>query len=350
MSRVLVLVALASGVAAAEPEVTLRVDKAPTIVATIRGAKSQLPEHVTLNAGKTRIPASAIISYARGDEPMTLALVFNSQEVWVGNDEWEDPRDPAYYEGALITIAKTLDRVPIARRVPEASLGTVIAYGDSAQAIVPLGPIGNVTGRSLGRQKDYAHKIGSALVKGIELAIQTLRSAKTKRKVLLVIGDGNDTDNEVAVRQLRELREVAAREGIETLAIVHRSPLSEPQNVIAQMIPGAVEVATLDALGPVIEAKIRGLDDRFYARFDAKVLRWDGLPLAMVVRVGNVDIETELALPEGYQMPADTRWRWRLLGAAIAILGLGGLALGWRMRRNMTGVSRSAPDGTTPGA
>jgi hypothetical protein len=347
MLRVLVLVVLASGVAIAEPEVTLQITPAaPHIVATVRGLKSTLPEHVTLSVGKTRIPASAITSYAGGSEPMTLALVINGQEIWIGNDQHVPPSDSTHYPGALTTIASTLDRVAIAKLLPENSLGTVVVYADTATTLVPLGPISGLTGRALGTQKDYAMKIGSALVSGIELAVRTLRDAKTTRRVLLVIGDGNDTNNEVAVGQLRELAEVAARERIETHAIVHRGPLSEPQNVIAQMIPGAVEVASDDALGPVIETVLRRLDDRFYAQFDARRLRWDGVPHAMVLRVGNVEMETQLALPKGYQMPADTRWRWRLLGAAIAVLALIALAFGWRMRRTMTGVSRSEPDGT----
>ena len=339
MIRVLVLalVALASGVAAAEPEVTLHVDKPPEIIAMFRGVKSTTPENVTLTAGKTRIAATAITTYARGGEPMTLAIVMNGQEVWIGNDEYVPPGDPAYYEGALTTIVSSLDRLALEKRLPEGSLGTAVVYADTARTLVPLGPIGGLTGRALGKQRDYSQKLGSALVSGIELAMRTLRDAKTKRRVLLVIGDGNDTNNETAVRQLRELAEVAAREDIDTRAIVHRSPVSEPRYVIAQMIPDAVEVANLDALGTVIESVIRGLDDRFYARFDARTLRWDDLQRAIVVRVGDVEMETQLALPKGYQLPADTTWRWRLLGAAIAIVAAMAVAIAWRAR----GVSRS---------
>lgn len=347
MFRVFLLVALASGVAAAEPEVTLRVERAPEIIATIRGVDSTTPELVTLTVGKTRIAASTVTRYARGDEPLTLAIVMNGQEVWIGNDEYVQPSDPAHYPGALETIASTINRLALEKRFPEGSLGTVVVYADIARTLVPLGPIAGLTGRALGKQRDYSGKLGSALVSGIELAMRTLRTATTKRRVLLVIGDGNDTNNEVAVRQLRELAEVAAREGIETRAIVHRGPVSAPQYVIAQMIPTATEVANLDALGTVIESVIRGLDDRFYARFDGRMLRWDDLQRAMVVRVGDVAIETQLALPKGYQRPADTRWRWRLLGVAIAVLGITGLAVGWRMRRTMTAMSRSEAGGTT---
>jgi len=332
----LVAVICAAGVASAEPTVALRIAP-PSVFATVRGVPSTTPERVTLGVGKQRIPAAEIRSYAQSGEPLALVVLFDGQEIWVGNDQIEPTDSAARYPGALATLVATFDRVRLDKLVPAGSVGTLIGYADRVDVRVPLGPIAGLTGAAFGTQRDYYHRVGSELVAGLEKAITALQQARAARKVLLVIGDGNDTDNQRARGRLLELAEVAARSNIETRAIVHRSAASEPQDVLSRMIPDAVEVASAEALGPVLERTLRGLDDRFEARFPGETLPWDNLPHAAIVRVADTELEATLNLPRGYELPRDTSWRWRLVGAVIAVLGIAGIAIAWRA----TAASRS---------
>ena len=65
-------------------------------------------------------------------------------------------------------------------------------------------PLGSLSGSALGTQKDYKDTKGYELVKGVELALAELRKVQNPRKVLIVITDGNDTNNDAAKGQLVE--------------------------------------------------------------------------------------------------------------------------------------------------
>ena len=338
MPRALLLVlACVPRLAVAEPEVRLEVEPSPTgapaVRATIKDAPAT-PERIELRIGKAAVTASSVKSYAEAGEPLALAIVFSGQEVWIGNDGFESPGDPGYYPGALDTLVTTFDRLALGKRLPAASQGTLISYADRVVVRLPMGPLDRLTGKSFGTQRDYYGQVGASLVDGIEAGLTALTDTRAARKVLIVIGDGNDTNNGTARGRLRELARIAARANIETHAVIHRSALSEPLNVLSEMVPGAVEVASAAALGAVIESAIDKLDDRFYAWFPTATLPHDGIARVAHVRLGKLELEVPdpLALPRGHAALPDTRWRWRLLGAGIAILGIAGLAIGLRAR------------------
>ncbi|MEJ7599650.1 MAG: hypothetical protein WKG01_17215 [Kofleriaceae bacterium] len=341
MFRALLLaLAFVPRLAIADPEIQLEVEPSPggpMARATIRGLPSTTAR-VELRVGKVTEKvtekATVVKSYATAGEPLALAIVFSGQEIWIGNDKFEDPGDPGYYPGALEALVATFDRLQLGKRFPAGSSGTLISYADRVAVRAPMGPLDRLTGSAFGTQRDYYKQVGASLVDGIEASLTALSGTSASRKVLIVIGDGNDTNNGAAKGRLRELRAIASKANIETRAVIHRSALSDPLNVVSEMIPDAIEVASASALGGVIESVIGNLDDRFYAWFPADRMPWDGLPHPAMIRIGAKDFDAGvITFPTAGAAPPDTRWRWRLLGALIAVLGIGGLAIGWRAIR-----------------
>lgn len=227
---------------------------------------------VAISCGGSK-PPSAVSSCSNGatvcNRPtekvgpsVSIALVMSGWELWIGNDK-EVPEiledDPSRYPGILVDLRAALDHNQL-NVGPPGSQGMVITYGDKPVIRVPMGPLANLTGASLGTQRDYFGATGSELVSGIRLALASLSKVQTERRVLIVVCDGNDTNNEEAKTQLVSLKKQAATLGVQTFAIVYKSVLSNEANIMPVMIPDAVTInssSNVDtALGSIL-AKIK---------------------------------------------------------------------------------------------
>jgi hypothetical protein len=179
--------------------------------------------------------------------PLAVAIVFSGQEIWVGNDDFEtDPN--ATYPGALHGIERAIDKLVL----PGGSIGTVIAYSTGAETIVAMAPAINVKSSQLGGQKKYRNKIGADLVVGVLLALDQLEKAAATRRILIVIGDGNDTDNATAKRTLAEQARRAAAAHIAVRAIILKSVLSNEAQVISTLAPDAQTISSASELDSVL--------------------------------------------------------------------------------------------------
>src|SRR5262249_17234482 len=99
---------------------------------------------------------------------------------------------PGYYnevKAAIDTIAHA--------RAKRTNVGLYV-YGEKTITKVPLGPAANVSGDSLGIQKDFAKITTKAMQKGLQSAVTTLSNAPGRRVVFL-IGDGEDQDANVNI-------------------------------------------------------------------------------------------------------------------------------------------------------
>lgn len=193
---------------------------------------------------------------------ISIAIVMNGWELWVGNDQ-EVPElkldDPSRFPGALIALRAALDTNKIGSWGPAGSQGMVITFGDKPVVRVPMGPLDNVSGSSLGTQKDYFGTTGVELVSALRLAVAELEKTSTTRRALIVICDGNDTNNEAARSQLEALKKQAAQDGILTFGIIFKATLSGEENVLRMMIPDykqIVDAKELDAAVAAIAAKL----------------------------------------------------------------------------------------------
>ncbi len=194
--------------------------------------------------------------------PLAVAIVMNGWELWVGNDQ-EIPQitkdDPSRYPGLLIELRSALDKNKIGTWGPAGSLGMVITYADKPVIRVPMGPLGELTGRSLGTQADYFGTTGVELVSAVRLALGELRKVQTPRRALIVICDGNDTNNDVAKSHLESLKKQAAQDGVQTFGIVYKSKLSAESNVLPVMIPETKQIGEATEIDAAIAAIVTKL-------------------------------------------------------------------------------------------
>jgi len=181
----------------------------------------------------------------------------------------------------------------------QSSVGMVITYADTARIRHPMGPLEKLNGNALGTQKDYKNTMGTELVKGVELALAELGKAKSPIKVLIVLTDGNDTNNDAARAKLALLKKQAATDGVRTFAIVYKAALSGSGNVINNLTPQVSTVATTENLAASLRAILQRIADRQYLTFpgfrkDAKVgFQWDGKPHDLVLKIDQAETEPQ---------------------------------------------------------
>jgi hypothetical protein len=182
-----------------------------------------------------------------GKHAVALALVASGAETWMGNDDIVPPNDPGRYVGALKAIRAAFESTPT-YGFPRGSVGMFATYDSSARIRVPMLPIDKLDLHAIGTQKDYYGAIGDELVGGVTLAFTELVKVQAGRRVLIVIGDGADTNNEAAKTQLQGLAKRAAEFHIEVHAIVYKSQLSVPETVVTVLDPNATVATTADEI------------------------------------------------------------------------------------------------------
>ena len=306
-------------------------DNAPQIEATIVGGPTVPVEKFTLVEPSAKVPyvikATNLRPFTAGTETIAVAFVFNGQEVWIGNDDYEPEESPARYLGILKNLKTALQTVPWSTAGPAGSKGVLISYGDKAEVKVPMGPLANINAEALGTQKDYNKKFGTAMVEGINLALAELHNVTASRKALVVVCDGNDTNPEAAKSQLVNLKKQAAQDKIQTFAIIYKGQLSEPGNVITTMIPNATTVDNAEGIATAIKAILSRMADRYYLTFpgfDPKTkqgLPWDGKSHDLVIKIDKDETDpVTLTLAPAWNPPKKGGFPWWIL--IVAIIGL----------------------------
>jgi len=200
------------------------------LIAAIAGVACSRSPDPTATATVTA-PAAATAS---GPQPYTVALVYCGWEAWIGNDQ--NPRlaadDPTRWPGALASIKAGLDRADLAHTAAAGSRGLLISYADDVKLRVPLGPIANLGSAALGSQLDYAGTIGVNLVQGVTRAVDELARAPAGNRLLIVLSDGTDTNNEQSGKLLPALKQRIAGLGIELTSIVFKTALSSDGDLL----------------------------------------------------------------------------------------------------------------------
>ena len=327
------------GLAAAEPDVTFRMLDHERIAATVSGGPRVPASDLTLATADATARASDIRDYAASGEPLALALVINGQEIWIGNDDVEPEDSPAHYPGALKGLERALDRVPLAAQMPAGSEATVVSYATGARVLLHGAPLAELTGAALGAQSDYYTKIGFDLVQGIELATSELSHSRAARKVMIVIGDGNDTNNDVAKVALAELRHDAAVHQIETYAIIYKSVISADTSVIPAFTSHITVVNSADGMAAALANIATRIADRYEVTFDASALPWDGNVHELEVRVAGEPIASQDVRLPSHVAPRPWWQSRELLELAVGTLLAAGLLALWRLRALSSGVA-----------
>ncbi len=331
-----ILVVLGFGrVASADADVTMTVAPAHRIEAVVNGVSRVPLSQLRLRDPRgVVVPATEVVDFKHGTETIAIAIVVEGQEIWMGNDDFEPHDSPARYQGALKGMKRAIEALDLANTMPAGSLGTIITYDERPRTKLPLGPIETFDARVLGTQKDYYGRIGYSLVQATALAIGALETAPTHKKLLLVIGDGNDTNPEAAKGQLADLKKRAAQGGIQVAAIIYKGVLSEPSSGIFALHSLAQTANSHEGIEDAMKEAVRRATSQYTVRFDGTRLDWDGTAQDLTMLVGANELE-----PVTVQMgPARTpssetpwyfRW-WAQLAAGVLLVGL--ILVGQRLR------------------
>jgi hypothetical protein len=304
--------------------------KAPTIEATIVGGQKTTLDKFSLSTTnqnqKVLIKADHLHEYTEGKETIAIALVINGQEIWIGNDDIETDEN-AKYAGVLKNLEAAIDKLNLGTAGPVGSKGVVVSYSQGAEIKVPMGDLKLINGGALGSQKDYRGKIGTDMVQGITNGLAELSKVSTARKALIVIGDGNDTNNEAAKSQLADLKKQANAQHIQMFAIIYKSAVSSEGAVITTMIGNAKTVNSIDGISSELNAIIARMADRYYLTFpgwDEKQgigLPFDGKDHDLVVRIDQQDLDpVTITLSPKWAPPQHTGFPW--LAVILSLVGL----------------------------
>jgi hypothetical protein len=195
-------------------------------------------------------------------EPYALAIVVSGWEMWMGNDKFLDHDDPSRYAGALEAIKGAVFNSTFAKTAPAGSQGMLVTYADHAHERVPMGPIAKLDDAAFGVQKDYFGQTGVELVAGVERAAAALDKVPAGRKFLFVLGDGNDTNNEVTGPRFAELAASYANKRIEVVAFIWKAPLSGERDVITKLARESHVAANTAELSSQLQDALDGLAAR----------------------------------------------------------------------------------------
>ena len=174
-----------------------------------------------------------------GSRGIALAVVLNGWELFAGNDTLLPADDPSRYPGVLPALDAELPKLAT---LP--GLATLIVYADHATVTRKLGATRDLTSGWFGEQKTYFNKVGVELITGLELAVKTLAEAPPELdRVILVLGDGCDTNQEMAKQRLEKLglsgRHIALHEiQIATQLSAECAPLAGAQHHGSSLSPG----------------------------------------------------------------------------------------------------------------
>jgi hypothetical protein len=337
MRSILIVVTLGVSAAAhAQPvDVYMQVKdtKPPTLEAMVIGEPKLPIDKIALRTGPDVPPIHPIglRSFADGPDRLAIAIVMNGQEIFVGNDSCEAD-ESSRYEGVLRRIEQQLDTMQLSTRAPAGSTITVVAYSNGARIKVPTEPLTAFTGAQLGTQHDYYRQIGEDLVAGVELGMNQLDTSDAPVKVMFVIGDGNDTNNETAKSQLAELKKRAAQGHVLVEAIVYKPPIfSSEGEVVTTLTPAAHFVNSMDGLAASIDRQLTRDTSRYYLTFADDRLPWDGHDHDLTLVFGHDEVDpVSITLPGHRGHSAWWRGLFGQVGLGVGLVGL--WVLGMRLR------------------
>jgi hypothetical protein len=300
----------------------------PRLEATVVGGPFVRAGTITIRDGRDpaapSIEATSVRPFIDSDQPIAIAFVINGQELWIGNDDFETD-DNARYMGVLNSLEHGLDMLGLSKLGPRGSEVTLVSYATGAQILAPWSPLADFKGRMLGTQHDYRNKIGTDMVQGIELGLSQLLKTTAPLRVLIVIGDGSDTNDEAAVPHLAELKKQARQAGIQTFGIIYKSVVSANTSSIRTMIPTASTVNSVDGITSSVASILGRIADRYYVTFADDRLPWDGRNHDFVMRINGEDQdEVTMAMP-AIRATSTPWWRWtwwQQLAVGAALLGL----------------------------
>ncbi len=342
---ILVLVALTTTVYAdveistdVVPQKDPKKDLPPDIFVTVKGGAAAPPvdkiKLVQTDPKKGPIEMDAdpagLLNYVQGDESLGIVIVVEAHGMWLGNTGVVEEGNPALTPGVYKELTAAIDGFNKAG--PSGSKGAIITYGRGAQ-LSEMGVVDlpNLTGAGMGTLKTIAGseptgQTNRDLVGGITEAAAVLKTKmSTSRKVLVVIGDGQDTNHDQGVTALKELGKQLAGDRVEVFAIFYDSGVLESDpNGFKALTRNQQSLNGVDGFGPAISKIVSDISDRFYIKFPGadiklkKSFEWDEGEHTFMLKLDKeeIDLDDEIQLVPKWTPPwkrsTGGKFRWWL--------------------------------------
>lgn len=291
------------------PKVDPKKDEPGTVAVTVvSGSAPPAVEKLTLvqvddKQGPIELKASELKTYVQGDESLGIVVLHEAQFLWIGNDKYSEAANK--YEGLHKKLTEALDKLVTAG--PPGSKGAIVNYGKGARVVYGPADLATMTGDKIGTQKEIGMTgdvpvVARDLVVGVDEAAAVLNKMGTSRKVLLVIGDGMNTDQEQGPAELAERGKKLLADKVQVFAIFVQAPvdLDGDSNGFNKLTRNVKRLESPDGLGSAMSSVVDSIADRYYVTFPGadiklqKSFTWDGKPHEFQLKID----KEELDLPE----------------------------------------------------
>jgi Inner membrane component of T3SS, cytoplasmic domain/von Willebrand factor type A domain len=277
-------------------------------------------------------PATRMTPFKDSEEPLAMIILIDGKVRFIG-DPTPEPipgEEPQPIPGAWEEVKAAID-ILAKTRVKKTKIALWV-YAADVQTKAELGDPSNVGGEMLGAQKDFAKNATSALRLGLESAQSTL-SSEEGRRVVILIGDGRDTSDDVNYKDIAAKFEAAS---IEFYAILASPKAVEPSaksklDALGKRVGGIIHKAEpLNTLPQIAENLVANLNNVYTVEFplakaeDGTLFPFDGnehsLALVAKKEEGTLDITLpKWTWPEQPDPPAPFPWLWVILGGVVLL-------------------------------
>jgi hypothetical protein len=283
------------------------------------------------------LSGAKVTPFKDSDEDLNVVILVQGSVRFMGNPNpeplpgEENQEIPGYYE----QVKQAIDAIAKARQ--KKTQVALYVYGDKAIERVPLGPASNLSGESLGAQKDYS-RITTKAFKVSLAVVHTLLSNVPGRRVLFVIGDGEDQNDNANINdEIKKLEDSSVE--VYVLGANPRGTLdAKASNRLTKLGKlGEYALASqAEQIPQLAEALANNMNNVYTVEFpgmnpqDGSHLPFDGKEHDIVVSAKKEETEPKTILLPNYVPPepkvddgGSMAWLWVLLG----VLGLGALGV-----------------------
>lgn len=314
--RCFIVLVLLATTAAAEPTLELRIE-GDLVKARVTGAAKVEPLelYAPYKEGLRHFAARSVRGFY--EEQVAIAFVANTQEQWLGTSEGNHEYDPYAQTDYFTPLAQALERLSLGTQLPAGSEAMLVTYSTGAEIKAPWAPVDRLSGSWLGSAVDYRGKVGMDLVAGVRLAYEELARRPQRSKLMVIIGDGNDTNNGSAIGALADLTDQYP--DVVVVAVHVRTAVSPEGHILDSLTLDVVRAGPVETEAALKEA-IQIAGERFEASFDLAPFAADGkihrvalMHAGEQLALGNLELPSPPPAP-----PPSNTWRWLVLAGVIA--------------------------------
>ena len=274
------------------------------------------------------LAASKSVTYVDSDEKMVLVILVEGDFRWMGNETYaaESDEGDSIFPGAFVGLPPAIDALVAAG--PDGSLGSLVVYNDTALIKQEMGDIKSLTGAALGKQQDYEDYVTKSFLVGLQESFKSL-NAQSGRRVLVVIGNGQDLAGDAIGEQLKSQIDSFKKSKVEVYTI-HYSNTDDEQTV-----PGQTNMSRLgysrhynatsrDHFASNAKNIVEFIGARYYVDFAGDTIPFDGQEHELVVAVGDDESEALALQMPTFAFPKKSEgglwWLWVLIVLAVVLV------------------------------